>query len=341
MIKIQSQKKEDIEKFGPIDISVDLFYLKLKNPLILASGILGVSVESLLQILKDGAGAVVSKSIGLNPKEGYVNPIVIKPMDNVFLNAVGLPNPGYKNFIRELQEYNMDFNKIPLIISVWGENEEEFETIIGSFQDINVKIFELNISCPHSDPKSRKLIIGQMPDKTESILKGLKKIKKKDTRFIIKLSPNVTDITEFVKIAVSNGVDGITAINTVQALEIDPYLEMPVLANYFGGQSGPSIRCITQRKIADIILYLRKINKLDIPVIGVGGISSAEDVMRFLLLGVNCVQIGSAISYYSTPNECFSTICHDLKRIMHKQGYKNISEFKGKVIKIIEEKYKT
>ncbi|NVM04817.1 MAG: dihydroorotate dehydrogenase [Candidatus Helarchaeota archaeon] len=296
MIKIQSQKKDDIQEFKSIDTSIDLFDLKLKNPLILASGILGVSLESLMQILKDGAGAVVSKSIGFKPKEGYVNPIVIEPMENVFLNAVGLPNPGYKKFIEKIQEYNIDFSKTPLIISVWGGNEEEFNTIVGNLQDINVKIFELNISCPHSDPKSRKLIIGQMPDKTEIILKELKKIKKKDSKFIIKLSPNVTDITEFVKIAVSNGIDGITAINTVQALEVDPYLEMPVLANYFGGQSGPSIRCIAQKKLADIILYLRKINKANIPVIGVGGIRNAEDVMRFLLLGVQCVQIGSAMA---------------------------------------------
>ena len=340
MIKIQSQKKDDIQEFKSIDTSIDLFDLKLKNPLILASGILGVSLESLMQILKDGAGAVVSKSIGFKPKEGYVNPIVIEPMENVFLNAVGLPNPGYKKFIEKIQEYNIDFSKTPLIISVWGGNEEEFNTIVGNLQDINVKIFELNISCPHSDPKSRKLIIGQMPDKTEIILKELKKIKKKDSKFIIKLSPNVTDITEFVKIAVSNGIDGITAINTVQALEVDPYLEMPVLANYFGGQSGPSIRCIAQKKLADIILYLRKINKANIPVIGVGGIRNAEDVMRFLLLGVQCVQIGSAMAYYKNPAECFSSITYELKKIMHKQGYKKISEFRGKVIKIIEKRYK-
>ena len=86
-----------------------------------------------------------SKSIGFNPKEGYVNPIVIEPMENVFLNAVGLPNPGYKKFIENIQEFNIDFSKTPLIISVWGGNEEEFNTIVGNFQDINVKIFELII----------------------------------------------------------------------------------------------------------------------------------------------------------------------------------------------------
>lgn len=340
MIKIQFQKKDDAKEIKAIDTSIDLFDLKLKNPLILASGILGVSIESLMEILKAGAGAVISKSIGFKPKEGYVNPIVIEPMENVFVNAVGLPNPGYQKFIKNIKEYNIDFNKTPLIISVWGGNEEEFNTIIGNFQDVGVKIFELNISCPHSDPKSRKLIIGQMPDKTDQILKDLKKIKKINTKFIIKLSPNVTDITEFVKIAVSNGIDGITAINTVQALEIDPYLEMPVLANYFGGQSGPSIRCIAQKKLADIILYLRKINKSNIPVIGVGGIRNAEDVMRFLLLGVKCVQIGSAISYYKNPVECFTSLTNELKKIMYKQGYNKISEFRGKVIQVIEERYK-
>ncbi|MHA1384936.1 MAG: dihydroorotate dehydrogenase [Candidatus Helarchaeota archaeon] len=340
MMKIKINRKEDNEEINSIDISVNLFNLKLQNPLMLASGILGFSLESLLQIIKDGAGAVVSKSIGMRPKEGYSNPIIIEPMENVFINAVGLPNPGYEMYIEELKKTKINLNKIPLIVSVWGGNEEEFVTIIEKFQDANVRIFELNVSCPHSDPKSRKLIIGQMPDKTECILKELKKIKQKDTKFIIKLTPNVTDITELVDIAVKNGIDGITAINTVQALEIDPYLEMPVLANYMGGQSGPSVRCIAQRKIADIILYLRKINKSHIPVIGVGGIRNAEDVMRFLLLGVHAVQIGSAISYYKNPNECFSNICFELKKIMFKQGYKNLSEFRGKVIKIIEKRYK-
>lgn len=340
MTKIQAKKEEIDEEIESIDISTELFNLKLKNPLILASGILGISLESLLQILQDGAGAVVSKSIGFSEKEGYVNPIVIEPMANVFLNAVGLPNPGYKKYIEEIKNSDIDFDSTPIIISVWGNNEEEFVTIIDAFQDINVKIFEINISCPHSYPKSRNLIIGQIPEKTEIILKELYKIKKSDTKFIIKLTPNVTDITEFVDIAVLNGIDGISAINTIQALEIDPYLEIPVLANTFGGQSGPSIRCIAQRKVADIMLHLRKIKKSDIPIIGVGGIRNAEDVIRFLLLGVDCVQIGSAISYYKNPKECFSTICYDLKKIMYNQGYKNISEFKGKVIKYIEQQFK-
>ncbi|MHA1380200.1 MAG: dihydroorotate dehydrogenase [Candidatus Helarchaeota archaeon] len=340
MMKIKPIKKEGFEEISSTDISVNLFDFKLKNPLILASGILGFSIESLLQILEDGAGAVISKSIGIRPKEGYSNPIIVEPMTNVFVNAVGLPNPGYNKYIEELQKFQIDFNKKPLIISVWGGNEEEFATIIENFQDAGVKIFELNISCPHSDPKSSKLIIGQMPEKTEIILKEINRIKKKNTKFIIKLSPNVTNITEFVKIAVRNKIDGISAINTVQALELDPYLEMPTLANYWGGQSGPSIRCIAQKKIADIILYLRKINKNDIPVIGVGGIQNAEDVIRFLLLGVNCVQIGSAISYYKNPNDCFNSISFELKKIMHKQGYKKISDFRGNVIKIIEERCK-
>lgn len=340
MMKINNNKNEGNEEINSIDISVELFNLKLNNPLILASGILGFSIDSLLQILEDGAGAVISKSIGIKPKEGYSNPIIIEPMKNVFLNAVGLPNPGYKNYIKELENFEIDFNKKPLIISVWGENEEEFVEIIDSFQKIGVNIFELNISCPHSDPKSRKLIIGQMPDKTEVILKGIKKIKKNNTKFIIKLSPNVTDITEFVDIAVKNGIDGISAINTIQALEIDPYLEMPVLANYMGGQSGPSIRCIAQKKVADIILHLRKINKEHIPVIGVGGIKNAEDVMRYLLLGVNSVQVGSAISYYKSPKDCFENISFELKKILYMQGYNKISEFRGNVIKIIEERYK-
>ncbi len=339
MIKIPP-KKDDDEQIRSVDISVTLFDLKLKNPLILASGILGFSVESLLRILEDGAGAVISKSIGFKEKEGYANPIVIEPMTNVFLNAVGLPNPGHEKYIEELQKYSIDFKNSPFIVSVWGENEEEFVTIIENFQGIGVKVFELNVSCPHSDPKSRNLIIGQMPYKTDQILKELKKIKKTGTKYILKLSPNVTDITELVDVAVSNDVDGISAINTIQALEIDPYLEMPILSNYMGGQSGPSIRCIAQRKIADVILHLRKIKRPDIIVIGVGGIQNAEDVMRFLLLGVNSVQIGSAISYYKNPKQCFSTINNDLKKIMHKQGYKSIPEFRGKVLDIIEERYK-
>ncbi|MBU7025204.1 MAG: dihydroorotate dehydrogenase, partial [Theionarchaea archaeon] len=144
----------------------------------------------------------------------------------------------------------------------------------------------------------------------------------------VKLSPNVTSIVEVAQACIDGGADGLSLINTVQALEIDPMTEKPVLGNMLGGQSGPSIRCIAQRKVADVLTAMRRGELEEVPVIGVGGIESGEDVARFILLGCQCVQIGSAVLKYGF--DTFAKCLHELEEYMEEKGYETLEDFRGK-----------
>jgi dihydroorotate dehydrogenase (NAD+) catalytic subunit len=306
--------------------------VKLKNPLILASGILGGTASILVRMATgSGAGALITKSIGLKPRTGYRGPTVIKPFPNVVLNAMGLPNPGYLEFIKiyeDLRSIN-----IPIIPSIFGETPEEFGTIAKAFEDAGAPLIELNVSCPHSVERyNRRRIIAQDPVLTASVVAEVKR--EVNTPIIVKLSPNVTDIAEIAVNAVKAGADALSGVNTFHAIEIEPYLERPVLGNIVGGQSGGAIRPMAQYKILDIILGLKRakasgIIQREVPVIGMGGVQSGEDAARFILLGCTCVGIGSA----AIDNiNIFNIIKDELIAYMRDMGYENIDAFRGKVL---------
>lgn len=312
-----------------IDLSANLCGIKLKNPTILASGILGINKELIKRIERRGAGAIVTKTIGASPRIGYNNPTIIEPMENVIINAMGLPNPGYRYFIEELGDLK-DFS-IPIIPSIFGGNKEEFIEVAKAMEEYGAKVIEVNISCPHSKAKSTDKIIAQDGEKTAKIVRGIREEVK--IPIIVKLSPNVTEISKFAKIAIENGADAISAINTLHALEIDPYFERPILGNMVGGQSGPSIRCIAQKKIAEIMVAMESGEIEKKPVIGIGGIRSGMDIARFLLLGVECVQIGSSIIYDDI--KIFNKALNELKEYMKDKGYLKLGDFRGNALKIL------
>lgn len=309
-----------------MDLSANLCNLKLRNPLILASGIKGGSAKTLKRVYESGCSAVITKSIGIKPREGYKMPTIISPMKGVIINAMGLPNPGYKEFLKELKF--LKENKIPTIVSIFGYSKEEFIEVANGLEE-HAEIFELNISCPHSSPEMKNKLISQNLQKTAEVVSAIKDNVK--IPFIVKLSPNVSDISEFAKVSVENGASGISAINTVSALEIDVNIEKPILGNYFGGQSGESIKYIAQRKVAEILLAMERKEMKKVPVVGVGGISSGEDVIKFLLLGCTAVEIGSAIHYYDLG--IFKKCENELKNWMKKKGYKSLNDFRGKALK--------
>ena len=326
-----NKKQETLTK-ERVDLSTNLCGFKLRNPVILASGFLGASGELLKRVAATGAGAVVTKSIGPIERRGYPNPTVIEPMENVVLNAMGLPNPGCKEFAKEVVVAKE--SGIPVIVSIFGSTPQEFATVASEMQHAGADMIEINISCPHPAKLSEMKLIGQDLELTKKVLKAVRESVK--TPLIVKLSPNVTDITAFVAGAVEYDVDAICAINTLQALEIDPFLERPVLGNLVGGQSGPSIRCIALKKVADIALCLERIKekrnlKKEIPIIGVGGIRDAADVARFILVGATCVQVGSAILY--DDMEVFPKIIKGLEEHMKVKGYRKIDEFRGKALR--------
>jgi len=320
-------ERVDLEE---VDLSTDLCGFKLANPIMLASGFLGSSGDLLKRVASMGVGALVTKTIGLEERQGYNNPTVIEPMENVILNAMGLPNPGCHEFAKEVAIAKE--GGTPVIVSIFGSTTSEFGSVASEMERAGADMIEINISCPHATKMSDKLI-GQSLELTREVLKEVRKATK--LPLIVKLSPNVTDITVFVTAAVECDIDAICAINTLQALEIDPILERPVLGNLVGGQSGPSIRCIALRKVADIALHLERMKengelKRDVPIIGVGGIRYAADVVRFMLVGATAVQIGTSIYYEDL--QIFPNIINGLKRHMQQKGYKTTNEFKGKAL---------
>lgn len=310
-----------------MDVSATCCGVHFKNPLVLASGIFGTKGSLLQRVAENGAGAVITKSIGLTPRAGYKNPTVLQISDNTVLNAMGLPNPGCNVFAKEIECAKK--SDIPIIVSIFGGSENEFSYIAGVMEDAGADILELNISCPHSLPRYKGLHIGQIPVETKGVVKSVKQTI--SIPVLVKLSPNVTRITDIAAACIEGGADGLSLINTVQALEIEPEVEKPVLGNVYGGQSGPSIRCIAQRKVADIMVAMESGVIDTVPVMGVGGITSGIDVVRFLLLGCTCVQIGSAVLTYGL--DIFEKCLNELKEYMLKKEYETLDDFRGNALK--------
>jgi len=303
------------------DLSVRLGKLNLKNPLILAAGILGTNAELLKRIAENGAGAVTTKSFSLNPRKGFDNPTVIELIENGqkigLLNAIGLANPGFENFKYELEKfksYNLDTK---LIASVFGTIKEfpKIAEMTCNYADA----VEIDVSCPHVDDRISK---------NPKILKDLiKEIKGSITKpLIVKLSPNVTDIGKIARSAIEGGCDVISAINTVKALKIDINFAKPILANKFGGYSGIGIKPIAIAKIYEIYSMMKKEN-IDVPIIGIGGVITGEDAIEMIMAGASAVGIGSAIHYRGI--DVFGKILNEMEKFMKDFNYKNIEEIRG------------
>ncbi|MDD5615068.1 MAG: dihydroorotate dehydrogenase [Candidatus Methanoperedens sp.] len=260
-------------------LSLSLTGLKLKNPLMLAAGIMGTTGGSLKRMAEGGAGAVVTKSIGVGPKSGHSNPSMVE-VDCGYLNAMGLPNPSYKNFQGEIDMAKE--GRVPVIASIFGAGADEFSEIAGS---LRADAFELNVSCPHACGYGAQ--VGSDPNLVEEITKAVKSAT--NTPVWVKLTPNVTDIKSIGLAAQRGGADAVVAINTVRAMAIDIESGYPILGNKFGGLSGRAIKPVAIKCVYD--LY----ETLDIPVIGVGGISDWKDAVEFIMAGAKAVQIGSAV----------------------------------------------
>jgi dihydroorotate dehydrogenase (NAD+) catalytic subunit len=172
-----------------MDISCNLCGLHLKNPLVLASGILGTKGSLIKRVAENGAGAVVTKSIGLTPRKGYKNPTVVEISDDIVLNAMGLPNPGCEAFAEEI---NLKID-IPVIGSIFGGSKEEFAHVAVAMEKAGADMLELNVSCPHSQPRYKGLHLGQIPVETKGVVETVKQ--SISIPVMVKLSPNVTDIT--------------------------------------------------------------------------------------------------------------------------------------------------
>jgi len=239
-------------------LAVEVAGLKLANPTMLAAGILGMSGLTLKRVIEAGAGAVVTKSLGLKPRSGYSNPTVVQ-VESGLVNAMGLPNPGIDNFTQELREAGGI--GIPVIMSIYAFTPQEFAVVAEKAVRIGADAVELNVSCPHAEKTGAE--IGQNLKLVGEAVKTTKRRVKAPV--FVKLTPNVADIAELAKAAERSGADAVTAINTVKAMVIDIETGRPVLGNKMGGLSGPAIKPIAVRCIYEIYEAVK------IPVIGCGG----------------------------------------------------------------------
>ena len=297
-----------------VDISVDLKTLQLKNPTILASGIMDEDAGSMNRILHAGAAAVVTKSIGLKERKGHPNPTFIE-LEHGILNAMGLPNPGIDHYKEEINQVK---KKNGIVIgSIFGSTADEFKMLALKMERFGTNAVELNLSCPHA--KGYGLEIGQDPDFIKQITKSVKDAI--NIPVFVKLSPNVNDICILAKAAENANADGIVAINTLKAMCIDIDLKLPILSNKTGGYSGKAIKPIGIRNIFDIF------NTVKIPIIGVGGITNALDVIEYIMAGASAVQIGSGVYYQGI--DIFSTINEELREWMQNHSYERLTDLVG------------
>ncbi|MFA5896762.1 MAG: dihydroorotate dehydrogenase, partial [Thermoplasmata archaeon] len=228
-----------------VDLRTEIAGVRLRNPTMLASGFLDETGGSLLRVYNAGAGAVVTKSIGPEPREGYPNPTIVE-LDAGLLNAVGLPNPGMVEFGREVRQAIK--GKALVIGSVYGKDAEEYAKVAVKMAEAGVAAIEMNLSCPHA--KGLGTEIAQSDEAVRDFTRAVKDAV--EIPVFPKLSPNVSDIASSAAAAEKGGADAVVAINTVKAMAIAPELKMPILANRYGGLSGPAIRPIGVRAVYDI-----------------------------------------------------------------------------------------
>jgi len=295
-------------------LTTEIAGLKLANPTMLASGILGYTGLSLKSIIEAGAGAVVTKSMGLEPRTGYPNPTVVQT-DCGLLNAMGLPNPGISHFKEEMKEIKS--TGVPTILSIYGYSSEEFVKVAETAVTMGADAVELNVSCPHVEKAGAE--IGCDPLLLTEIVKEVKK--QVNIPVIVKLTPNVANIGEIAKAAEKAGADAITAINTVKAMAIEIETGRPILANKFGGLSGPAIKPIAIRCVYDVY------QSVDVPVIGCGGITTWQDAIEFMLAGASAVQIGTAIAFKGVS--VFSSVAKGIDTYLKNKSFKNVKELVG------------
>jgi dihydroorotate dehydrogenase (NAD+) catalytic subunit len=295
-------------------LSTSIGKIQLENPTILASGILGETGESLDKVLCSGAAAVVTKSIGIEPRDGYANPTIVE-LENGLINAMGLPNPGIDNFVEELK-IALKAGR-PVIGSIFGKNEEEFVTLARKMESFGTHAVELNLSCPHAEGYG-----AEIGSDAIQVLKIVSAVKSNvDIPVFAKLSPNVANIKEIAQAVEKGNGDGIVAINTVKAMAIDPDLRIPILSNKFGGLSGKAIKPIGLRCVYEIFETVKT------PIIGCGGVETGTDAVEYIIAGASAVQLGTAI--WKRGTDVFRDVCNEIEAYMKAHDFSSIGEMIG------------
>ncbi|TSO26549.1 dihydroorotate dehydrogenase [Lactobacillus sp. LL6] len=303
-----------------VNTHVELPGLNLKNPIMPASGTFGFGdVAAAQKFDLNSLGAMVIKTATVSSTIGNPAP-QIDILKNGVLNSVGLTNPGVDKVISEkLRPLRQKYPTLPIIASVGGDKEKDYVEVAKRFDNSGlVNALEINVSCPNVEAGGMSLgIHADLVEKLTSQIKANVKLP-----VYVKLTPNVTDITEIAKAAEKGGADGVSLINTLLGMDIDIKTRKPKLGHNFGGLSGEVIKPLALRMIYQVH------QAINLPIIGMGGIESAEDVVQFLLAGASCVGIGSA---HFNDELASLHISQELPILLEKLGVQDINELIGKV----------
>ncbi len=296
------------------DLRVEIGGLKLKNPVIAASGTFGFGREFADILDLNKLGGISTKGITLNPRCGNKPPRIAETPAGI-LNSVGLQNPGVKAFIDNEIPFLRKYDTA-IIVNVAGSTVEEYCETVEMLSGSDIDAIELNISCPNV--KEGCLAFGINKEGTAFLTKEVRKLCKKP--LIVKLSPNVTDITETAKAAEEAGADAVSLINTIVGMVIDISQRKPILANNIGGLSGPAVKPIAVRMVYEVAQSVK------IPIIGMGGISDGKDAVEFFLAGASAVMIGT--SNFVNPHATIDTI-EFIDNYLYTNNYNDISDLIG------------
>lgn len=291
--------------------------LRLRNPVIAASGTFGYGLEFAGVTDLGALGAFVVKGLSLEPHQGHPAPRILETPAGM-LNAIGLQNIGVEAFIADKLPQLRRIGT-PIVANCWGHLPEEFAEVAARLSDADaegVAAVELNVSCPNKREWGR--IIATDLDLTREVVRLVRSRCRRP--LWVKLSPNVTDIAAFARVAEEEGADAVSLINTVLGLAVDLERRRPALTNGTGGLSGPAIKPIALRMVHEVARTVR------IPVIGMGGIVSGDDALEFLLVGARAVQVGTA-SF--TDPDAAATIARDLAESLGRRGYRDVGEWIG------------
>ncbi|MGL4345950.1 MAG: dihydroorotate dehydrogenase [Cellulosilyticaceae bacterium] len=295
-----------------MDLSVNIAGVELKNPITTASGTFSAHESGAFYDLNE-LGAMITKGVANIPWEGNAVPRIAETYGGM-LNSVGLQNPGIDYFIANELPYLKQFDT-RVIVNVAGRSVEDYCEVVERLADTDVDLLEVNISCPNV--KKGGIGFGTDPALAAQVTREVKRVAKQPV--IIKLTPNVTDITEIAKAVEAEGADALSLINTLLGMKIDVHRQKPVLANKMGGFSGPSIKPVAVR----MVYQTRR--AVNIPIIGLGGIMTGEDVAEFILAGADAVSVGTAA--FADPTAPVR-IKNELMTYMDRYGFKNLQELR-------------
>jgi dihydroorotate dehydrogenase (NAD+) catalytic subunit len=302
------------------ELGINFLGQHLKNPFVLASGILGTSPSLMARCALEGAGGITSKSAGPEPRAGHANPVALAWEGGV-INAIGLTNPGAQeevDFLRETKNRLAAMN-VPLFASIFAPTLSQFGEVARIISEAEPDLIEVNISCPN--------VGSEFGTPFSASASSASAVTREVRRAVslpisIKLAPNVPNIGEIAHAVAEEGANAITAVNTMPGMLIDAYAAKPVLRNRTGGLSGPAIKPIALRCVAEIASWV------SLPIIGTGGVSTGIDAAEMIMAGATLVGVGSAI--WRDGPAVFGRMIRKLETFMEQEGYNKIEEMRGK-----------